>query len=127
MPQYLIVELLTQKKQQFRLNNLQLNHYYIEPVTTEFKQEIGKKNTTNISNLLNGTKPQTNFHRIQFPLDPYFAITSYKIQSKTKTHLIIDLCSPNRAIYNNDAYVKLGRVKTLEGLKILRDFNYSKI
>jgi hypothetical protein len=70
-----------------------------------FKLEIGKKNTTNISNLLNGTKAQTNFHRIQFPLDPYFAITNYKIQSKTKTHLIIDLCSPNRAIYNNDAYM----------------------
>ena len=81
-----------------------------------------KKNANNITNFLNGTKAQTNFHRIQFPLAPYFAITSYKIQSKTKANLIIDLCSPNRAIYNNDAYVKLGRVKTLEGLKILRNF-----
>ncbi len=115
MPKFLIVELVNcNDKVNFKFSDLPVNHYYIEPITASFNLKFGKQETT---------KVKKNFFRHQFPLNPAFAVTSYKIQSTTKIQLIIDLVAPKKAIYDNDAYVKLSRIKTLEGVKILRDFD----
>ena len=124
MPKLLIVQLINRNEScDFNLSDLPKDHFYIEPSSVQFSLKVGNQKFTEGSS----TKKHNNYYRIQFPLNPAFAVTSYKIQSKTKEKLIIDLVAPDNAIYNNDAYVKLGRVKTLEGVKILRTFLMSDL
>lgn len=62
--------------------------------------------------------------RTQLPIAPAFAMTAHKSQGQTMTKIIVDLhsCRGTEA-----PYVMVSRVTSLEGLLILRPFNYAKI
>ena len=62
--------------------------------------------------------------RTQLPITPAFAMTAHKSQGQTMKKVIIDLegCRGTEA-----PYVMVSRVTSLEGLLILRPFNYAKI
>ncbi len=62
--------------------------------------------------------------RSQLPLLPSFAMTSYRSQGATMSQVKVDLQSSASI---QDAYVMLSRVKTLDGLIILRGFNHLKL
>lgn len=62
--------------------------------------------------------------RTQLPISPGFAMTTHKAQGQTMERAIIDFegCTGSEA-----PYVMLSRVKSLDGLLILRPFNKKKI
>ena len=62
--------------------------------------------------------------RLQLPLLPAYSYTDYKSQGKTLTHAIVDLQSAKSL---QGAYVMLSRVRTLQGLLLLRPFGASKV
>lgn len=63
------------------------------------------------------------FKRQQLPLVPAYAYTDYKSQGRTLRRAIVDLATAR----GQGVYVMLSRVKTLEGLIVLRWFPNSKI
>jgi ATP-dependent exoDNAse (exonuclease V) alpha subunit len=60
-----------------------------------------------------------NISRTQLPLIPAFAYTDYKSQGRGLTHAIADLSSCGSI---QSIYVMLSRVKSLEGLGVLKWF-----
>lgn len=64
-------------------------------------------------------KRKFSFSRWQIPLLPAYAYTDYKAQGRSLETVIVDLAGCRSA---QSAYVMLSRVKTLEGLAILRWF-----
>ena len=60
-----------------------------------------------------------------FPIVPRFSCTSHKAQGKTLSKAIVDLVRPegNKSNALSFAYVPLSRVRRLEDLTILRDFD----
>ena len=62
--------------------------------------------------------------RTQLPLVPAYAYTDYKSQGRTLDKAIVDLASASSL---QSIYVMLSRVKTLEGIAILRWFNPNKL
>ena len=62
--------------------------------------------------------------RSQVPLIPAFSITDYKSQGQSLECAIVDLASAKTL---QSVYVMLSRVKTLDGLAILRYFPESKL
>ena len=70
-----------------------------------------------------GSKRSITITRTQIPLNPAYAITSYKSQGKTLPSAIVDLLPPKyHRIDTSFAYVPLSRVRRLEDLVILRPF-----
>lgn len=65
-----------------------------------------------------------NIKRAQLPIVPAFAMTVYKAQGQTLSHAIIDLASCSGT---ESPYVMVSRVKSIDGLLILRPFSETKI
>lgn len=92
--------------------------------------KISSKNilSKSIHNIL---KRQQNFNvtRIQFAFVPAYAITTYKAQGQTLKKVIVDLVFPPFIKRKEEAksYVPLSRIKCLNDLLILRDFNFNSI
>lgn len=70
------------------------------------------------------TKKRCNFQRTQLPLAPAFAMTAHKAQGQTLETAVVDFesCRGTEA-----PYVMASRVKSLDGLLILRPFQLKKI
>lgn len=94
--------------------NLEEDVVPIFPETFSFKVQIS----------VNGKSVKRTISRTQLPLIPAYAYTDYKSQGKSLTHAIVDLDS---AMSLQGVYVMLSRVKTLNGLLILRGFSSSKL
>jgi hypothetical protein len=62
--------------------------------------------------------------RTQVPIMPAFAMTAHKAQGQTMISAIVDLES---CVGTESPYVMVSRVKSLDGLRILRPFNIAKI
>ena len=62
--------------------------------------------------------------RYQLPLLPAYAYTDYKSQGKSLSRAIVDIESANSL---QGVYVMLSRVKTLDGLMVLRPFVSSRV
>lgn len=62
--------------------------------------------------------------RIQLPIVPAFAMTVYKAQGQTLSKAIVDLASCSGT---ESPYVMVSRVKSIDGLLILRPFSEDKI
>ncbi|KAF5325769.1 hypothetical protein D9611_000667 [Ephemerocybe angulata] len=69
------------------------------------------------------TTRASSFRRSQVPLVPSYAYTDYKSQGRSLSRAIIDLVTAR----GQGVYVMLSRVKTLDGLLILRWFTPTKI
>ena len=65
--------------------------------------------------------------RHQLPISLNYAFSDYKSQSRTFEKAIIDLRCPSGFRDANSAYVCLSRLKSLQGLLILRDFKESDL
>lgn len=77
---------------------------------------------------VDGKKLRKTFSRKQFHLCLAFALTDYKVQGKSYERAIVDLVKPRHGRNNiNSLYVMLSRVKTLDGLRILRKFRFEDI
>ena len=70
------------------------------------------------------TSSTVTITRKQLPITPAFAMTDYKAQGKTMEKAIIDIesCSSLQSLY-----VMLSRVKSLQGLLILRPFKKCRL
>ena len=62
--------------------------------------------------------------RKQLPLVLAYAYTDYKSQGRTLERAVVDLASASSM---QSVYVMISRVKTMEGLAVLRWFNPGKI
>ena len=71
-----------------------------------------------------GSQGKSSISRLQLPLLPAYAYTDYKSQGRTLDTAIVD---PASASTLQGAYVMLSRVRSLNGLCILRPFNPNKI
>ncbi|KAF5316214.1 hypothetical protein D9619_006531 [Psilocybe cf. subviscida] len=65
----------------------------------------------------------SGFTRKQLPLIPAYSYTDFKSQGRTLTYVIVDLYTAR----GQGVYVMLSRVKSIEGLAILRWFPPSKV
>jgi len=90
----------------------------IFPRTKSFKTELHVVGTPA------GDDAEHSFNRTQIPLIPLFAMTDYKSQGQSMKTAVIDLARPPPPYRNSAAslYVLLSRLRTGEGLHILRDF-----
>lgn len=70
------------------------------------------------------TFKKCSISRTQLPILPAYAFTAHKSQGQTYEKVIVDL---NSCRGSAAPYVMLSRVKSLDGLCILRDFEKSKI
>ena len=70
-----------------------------------------------------GRSPSYNVSREQVPLMPAYSYTDYKSQGRSLERAIIDIQSAGRS---QGIYVMLSRVKSLQGLLILRPFEATK-
>ena len=86
----------------------------IFPVTNQFECIIS----------VGGCSKKTSISRTHLPLLPAYAYTDYKSQGKSLSYAIVDLHSARSL---QGAYVMLSRVRTLDGLMILRPFSPSKL
>lgn len=70
------------------------------------------------------SKKKCKIKRTQLPIQPAFSITAYKSQGMSLDQVVVDLesCSGSES-----PYVMISRVKSLNGLLILRPFRISKI
>ena len=62
--------------------------------------------------------------RKQVPIEPGFAITAHKAQGQTMGKVVVDLAG---CAGTEQPYVMVSRSSSLEGLVILRDFDYGKV
>lgn len=74
--------------------------------------------------MVGGKQKHTSISRLQLPLLPSYAYTDYKSQGRSLNTAIVD---PESASSLQGAYVMLSRIRTLEGLIILRPFKANKI
>lgn len=84
------------------------------PVIVRFKCDIS----------IGGKRAERTVSRQQLPLVPAYAYTDYKSQGKSLTKAIVDIES---AMSIQGVYVMLSRLRTLDGLLILRPFSVAKI
>ncbi|KAF5343263.1 hypothetical protein D9757_015149 [Collybiopsis confluens] len=70
------------------------------------------------------SKKKCTFQRTQVPLAPAFAMTAHKAQGRTLAAAIVDIESCRGT---ESPYVMISRVKSLDGLLILRPFQAKKI
>ncbi|RPD54712.1 hypothetical protein L227DRAFT_615905 [Lentinus tigrinus ALCF2SS1-6] len=89
----------------------------IFPTTTYFPY-------TPVSPPTSTTRDPVNIARTQVPLLPAYVYTDYKAQGRSLDNAIIDLDSCKSI---QGAYVMLSRVRTLNGVAVLRPFRPSKI
>lgn len=117
-PKCLIVYIQPDKygKHKFvQLPGLEVGEFPICPCTTPF---VLKKQKAD------GGKPTIN--RLQFPDVPEFSFTGYNVQGTTVERACVDLAIPTGkggGLNAEDAHVLLGRITSLSGLYILRDFS----
>jgi hypothetical protein len=89
----------------------------IVPIEHSFRADIwANSHTTKMS-----------FTRKQLPLILSYAVTDYKAQGRSLTHAFIDLKAPPGKRDANSFYVMLSRLTSLQGLRILREFDPSKL
>lgn len=69
-------------------------------------------------------KTAKSISRQQLPLIPAYAYTDYKSQGKSLTHAIVDIESAHSL---QGIYVMLSRVRSLDGLLLLRPFSMAKL
>ena len=72
-----------------------------------------------------GTEDKVRVNTCHFPIVPRFSCTNHKAQGQTLDKAIVDLVKPEKHRGNDlsFAYVPLSRVRRLEDLTILRDFD----
>ena len=112
-PEYIIVEL---KDINMRtLDGLPPNHVPISVKSASFSVKLP------------GKKKPINVNRSHFPMVPLFSCTAHKSQGQTLKQAIVDLVpSKGRKVTGIEfAYVPLSRVRRLQDLTILREFNPS--
>ena len=70
------------------------------------------------------TKKKCKIKRSQLPIQPAFSVTAHKSQGLSLDNVVVDLqsCSGSES-----PYVMISRVKSLQGLMVLRPFHRSKI
>lgn len=88
----------------------------IVPVERTFRAEIYA-----------GTLQRMTVTRQQLPITLSYAITDYKAQGRSLHHAFLDLKAPPRKRDANSFYVMLSRLTSLEGLRLLRDFDPTKL
>ena len=71
-----------------------------------------------------GSHRRCTIKRKQVPIEPGFAITAHKAQGQTMGKVVVDIegCSGTE-----QPYVMVSRCTSIDGLVILRDFNFGKI
>ncbi|KAJ2916205.1 hypothetical protein MD484_g4202, partial [Candolleomyces efflorescens] len=80
--------------------------------------------STSIQHILTiGSYQMKSFTRRQCPLVPAYCYTDYKSQGRSLEKVVVDLASAR----NQGVYVMLSRVKSLQGLLILRWFPEAKV
>ena len=112
-PEFIIVEL---KDVNIRtLDGLPPNHVPISVKSGSFSVRVS------------GKKKPMNVNRSHFPMVPLFSCTAHKSQGRTLKQAIVDLVpSKGRKVTGIEfAYVPLSRVRRLQDLTILREFNPS--
>ena len=87
-------------------------HFPILPDVTEIKFEHS------------ASQKRCVIKRKQVPIEPGFAITAHKAQGQTMARVVVDLAG---CAGTERPYVMVSRSTSLEGLMILRDFDYSKV
>ena len=70
------------------------------------------------------TGRKCSIRRHQVPIQPAYAITAHRAQGQTYTHVVVDL---QNAMSIEAAYVMLSRATNLNGILILRPFNFRRI
>ncbi|KAJ7186904.1 hypothetical protein C8R46DRAFT_1206898 [Mycena filopes] len=83
-----------------------------QSVRVEYKMRTG-----------DGTVVTRAFMRKQIPIIPAYAYTDFKSQGRTLQYVIVDLATAR----SQGVYVMLSRVKSLNGLAILRWFPATKV
>jgi hypothetical protein len=94
------------------VNHLPNGHFPVLPDVTELRFEHAASHKRCV------------IKRNQVPIEPGFAITAHKAQGQTMKNVIVDLdgCSGTE-----QPYVMVSRSTSLDGLLILRDFDFSRI
>ena len=116
-PDYVLVENKSGRHEQ--LDGLSPTQFPITPRHDHFCTEIKIKH---------GRKFRLNVARTQIPLVPGFAWTIHKAQGKTLGAVIVDLWSQRASKDDLQlAYVALSRVKNLEDVLVLRNFNFARL
>ena len=108
------------------LQGLDQNHIPIFPRKETFPLKLKGKKDKNKSK--KGRKKGVSVKRHHFPIVPRFACTAHKSQGMTLDKAIVDLVpQPNRkgTVDISFAYVPLSRVRRLQDLTILRNFDPS--
>ena len=97
---------------QVEMVDLPKHHFPVLPDVTEINFEN------------NTSHRRCMIKRRQVPMEPGFAITAHKAQGKTMSRVVVDLagCSGTE-----QPYVMISRCTSLEGLIILRNFEFKKI
>ena len=70
------------------------------------------------------SKKKCKIKRTQLPIQPAFSVTAHKSQGLLLDNVVVDLQS---CIGSESPYVMISRVKSLQGLMVLRPFHRSKI
>ncbi|KAH9852943.1 hypothetical protein C2E23DRAFT_709153, partial [Lenzites betulinus] len=91
-----------------------------DDIVPVFPESVHFKCTMNVG----GVKTVKSVSRKQLPLLPAYAYTDYKSQGKSLTRAIVDIESANSL---QGIYVMLSRVRSLEGLLVLRPFSVAKL
>ena len=120
-----IVVRLCHPPQDFRVGGLGLNELPLFPHKKSFKVTLRRLQP---GVTLQGENPEFLLQRTQFALAFAEVIVVFKCQGHTNDSNIVDLRRPaDGALPHGYAYTALSRVRTLEGLAILTDFDVSAI
>jgi hypothetical protein len=88
------------------------------------KSVVVLRDTTDMRFVHPYSRKMCTIKRTQVPIMPAFAMTAHKAQGQTMNKVIVDLESCHGT---ESPYVMLSRVKSLNGLRILRPFSITKI
>jgi hypothetical protein len=120
LPAYILVKVETLT---VRLNeSLDIGVVPVKPMTASAKLRVKPGNSSGAHIV--------SYARTAFPLIPTRCITDYKSQGSGFSNTVVDLAYPSdgpRPDYALAVYVMLSRVRTLEGLRILRPFDHQKM
>lgn len=96
-----------------------------EPLTgLEAQSVVVLRDTTDMRFVHPYSHKTCTIKRSQVPIMPAFAMTAHKAQGQTMDRAIVDLES---CVGTESPYVMLSRVRSIEGLRILRPFHIAKI